>query len=218
MMDAFYEESAVNQNAKKGEKRYKIVHIVSMVFLVLGILLLIICLFFIPIKPNEADFETQEKFQQAVEAYAMYLWLCIFSGFQGVFFMLTWLVLSRIKKRINVNYDYVFVSGELRIAKVFNINRRKLVARIDCADMLQVGDIDNSSYERLRSDPSTKEVICTPNDTAAEGKFFMYILAAMDGKKLYVLECRENLLMNIMKFAKRSTLESDYVMQERKQK
>ena len=38
------------------------------------------------------------------------------------------------------------------------------------------------------------------------------------GKKLYVLECREELLVNILKFVKRSTLEHDYVAQEKKQK
>ena len=122
------------------------------------------------------------------------------------------------KLRYNVSYDYCFVSGELRISKVFSFTKRKLLARLECSEMLQVGDIENSSYERLRSDPMTKEVVCTPNIEAADGKFFMYILINNDGKKLYVLECRENLLMNIMKFAKRNVLESDYVMQEKKQR
>ena len=84
--------------------------------------------------------------------------------------------------------------------------------------MIQVGDIDNSSYERFKADPTNKEIVCTPNYEPSSGKFFMYVLAQYNGKKLFVLECRENLLMNIMKFAKRSVLESDYVMQERKQK
>jgi hypothetical protein len=82
--------------------------------------------------------------------------------------------------------------------------------------MIQVGDIQNSSYERFRSDPSTKEIICTSNTEAAQGKFFMYILANDNGKKLYILECKEQLLVNIMKFAKRTVLESDYVSQEKK--
>jgi hypothetical protein len=84
--------------------------------------------------------------------------------------------------------------------------------------MIQVGDIDNPSYARFKADPTVKEVVCTPNFESSEGKFFMYILANYNGKKLFVLECRELLLMNIMKFAQRSVLESDYVMQERKQK
>ena len=80
-----------------------------------------------------------------------------------------------------------------------------------------MGDIDNPSYDRFKADPSVKEVVFTPNVEAAEGKFFMYLLAAMPtGKKLYILECREELLINLLKFVPRGTLESDYVMQEKK--
>lgn len=211
-MDAYYEESAVNNNAKKGEKRYKIVHVFSMIALVVAIICLIVFVMYMPWGVQDGATEEQ------IKAYEASKFLFGFIGMQGVFFLALWFLLFKIKTRINVSYDYVFVSGELRISKVFNINRRKLVARIDCAEMLQVGDMDNPSYERLRSDPSTKEVVCTSNTETSDGKFFMYILANVDGKKLYVLECRELLLMNILKFARRGTLESDYVMQEKKQK
>lgn len=204
-MDVFYEESAINQNAKKDARKYKIIHYVSYFFLIVGIIMLVITLFNFPFAGSG----------EAVSSFRMFYG---FIGVQGLFFMLIWFILMKLKRRFNASYDYCFVSGELRISKVFNINRRKLVVRIDCEDMIQVGDIDNPSYERFKSDPMTKEIICTPNVEAAEGKFFMYVLANINGKKLYVLECRENLLMNIMKFAKRSVLESDYVMQERKQK
>ena len=127
-------------------------------------------------------------------------------------------LLYKIKARLNVSYDYCFVSGELRVSKVVNINKRKLITRFDCTEIIQIGDIDNSSYERLRSDPTTKEVVCTSNTEASEGKFFMYILINDNGKKLYLLECKEQMLVNILKFANRSVLESDYVMQEKKQK
>ena len=35
-------------------------------------------------------------------------------------------------------------------------------------------------------------------------------------KKLYIMECREELLVNMLRFVKRGTLESDYVSQEKK--
>ena len=204
-MDAFYEESAVNQNGTRDKRLYRILHIVSMVFLWIGILLLVVSLFNFPWQATSDEVRA----------------LQFFFGFivvLGLSCLLTWFLFSKIKARFNVSYDYCFVSGELRISKVFNVNRRKLVARVDCEDMIQVGDVDNSSYTRFKADPMVKEVVCTPNVEASNGKFFMYVLANYNGKKLFVLECRENLLMNIMKFAKRSVLESDYVMQERKQK
>ena len=44
----------------------------------------------------------------------------------------------------------------------------------------------------------------------------MYILVENDGKKLYVLECKEQLLLYIMKDAPRTALEREYVKQEKK--
>ncbi len=218
-MDVFYEESAVAQDSKKGERRYKITNIVSNIFLVLAILLLMFFLFMMPwgsfTTPDTIpDGTTIEELQAIYEGQKF---ISIFCALNGAFFLLFWFFLFKMKSRFNVSYDYCFVSGELRISKVFNINKRKLLTRFDAVEILQIGDVDNSSYERLKSDPSTKEVICTPNVEAMDGKFFMYILVNDNGKKLYVLECRELLLMNIMKFAKRNVLESDYVMQERKQ-
>ena len=204
-MDAFYEESAVDSNSAKSVKKYRLLHVISTICLVVAIMLLIFFIFNIP-------------FGGSGEEVASIRFFVGFCGLQSAMFFVAWFLLRKWKFRYNVSYDYCFVSGELRISKVFNINRRKLVARIDCSDMIQVGDIDNPSYERFKSDPTVKEVVCTPNYEASAGKFFMYVLAEYNGKKLFVLECRELLLMNIMKFAKRTVLESDYVMQERKQK
>lgn len=190
-MDVFYEESSIAQNAVSGARKYKILHILSQVFLWIGIILTLFA-FYIPVP-------------------LLVLWFL----FVATFFVF-WFVLRRWKMNFNVSYDYCFVSGELRISKVVNVNRRKLVARFTTEEMIQIGDIDNPSFDRFRSDPTSKMVVCTSNVEAAEGKFFMYILAEYNGKKLFVLECREELLMHILKFAKRGTLESDYVMQEKK--
>ncbi len=190
-MDVFYEESSICRDSEKGEKKYKVIDIISKVFLTLGIVGVLLSVM-IPIN-------------------LLVLW--------GIFclqFFLVWFVLWKWKSTVNVSYDYVFVSGELRISKVINVNKRRLVARLAAEDILQLGDADNPSYERFHADPTTKTVYCTANDTASDDKFFMYILAEYNGKKLFVLECREQLLMQMLKFVKRTTLESDYVMQARK--
>ena len=49
-MDAFYEESAINQNAVKEGRKYKIFHILSYVFLFLGIILLVMAIFVQPLE------------------------------------------------------------------------------------------------------------------------------------------------------------------------
>ena len=192
-MDIFYEESSISSDITKGSKKYAILNILSIIFLSLGVFSLILLL--------NTDIS-----------------LLIFGLFLSAMLFSFWFLLRKWKMRYNVSYDYTFVSGELRISRVFNVNKRKLVARIDCEEMIQVGDVDNPSYDRFDSDPTAKTVICTSNFEPAQGKFFMYILANHDGRKLFVLECREELLVHILKFAKRGVLESDYVMQEKKQK
>lgn len=192
-MDVLYEESSLPKNGKKGAMIYKICQLASWFFYVFGGILAVFGLLTAISIPN------------------LIFNLLLAASQIGFGFLLGW-----VKKRFNVSYDYCFVSGELRISKVININKRKVVARFETDDMLQIGDVDSTSYDRLRSDPSTKNVICTSNDEASEGKFFMYILANYNGKKLFVLECREEMLVNIMKIAKRSVLDRDYVSQEKK--
>ncbi len=198
-MDVFYEESSIAKNSEKGARKYKIINAFSYVFLFIWIVLLISTISNIPFSGNRWG-------------------NVIFLGLQTLFYFGIWYLLSRWKMTCNVSYDYAFVSGELRISKVFNVNKRRLVVCINCEDMEQIGDVENSSYERLASTPQTKEIVCTSNVVASEGKFFMYIFVNDNDRKLYVLECRELLLMNILKFARRGVLESDYVMQEKKQK
>lgn len=213
-MDIYYEESAVCQDAVKAQRKYTVMHVISIISLILGILCLMLCFFNIPF--GEAGSNLTEEQQQEFYAFKN---VFTFIGIQGAIFMGLWFVLWRLKQRFNVNYDYTFVSGEIRIAKVFNINSRKLLARIQPEQILQLGDIDNGNYERLKAGGAIKEIVCTSNEEPAAGKFFMYILTADSGdKKLYVLECREELLVNILKFVKRTTLEKEYVPQEKKQR
>ena len=194
-MDVLYEESSTAKNASKGAKKYTVLNILSFCFLFLAIAA---TLFFVLFIPSVGDM--------------------IFFGTSALSLFGCWFVLFRWKNSTNVSYDYSFVSGELRISKVVNINKRKLLTRFETDSIIQIGDVDSTSYERFRADPNVKKVICTSNDEASEGKLFMYILVEQEGRKLYVLECREELLLNIMRFAKRTTLDRDYVSQAKKQK
>ncbi len=215
-MDAFYEESAVNQNAKKGQRKYKIFHYISWTCIIIAIMLLVIAFMLLPLKPKQEQYTTTEDYQAADDLYPAQLFFFFCWLGLGVFFLTLGVFFYLLKRRMNVQYDYIFVSGDLRVAKIFNINKRKFMEKICCEDIQQIGDVDNSTFDRLAASPGIKLVRYTTNISPAEGKFFMYIFT--NAKKLYVLECREALLMNIMKFTRRSALESDYVMQEKKQR
>lgn len=207
MIDVLYEESAIDQNAISGAKKYNLLHNISMVVALLaGVFLL---WGFLSIPTN-----TQNDEENALAALKF---LCFILFLQAGIFVVLFVGLTKWKSRYNVSYDYLFVSGELRISRVVGGRRHKLIANIDCEDIQKIGDVDNASFPRLKADASTKMVICTPNASPDDGKFFMYILASHAGKKLFVLECREVLLQHMLKFLRHGILEDDYVMQYKKQ-
>ncbi len=212
-MDVLYEECAVNQKAARDEKIYKVMNVLFYLCLFVSAIALFMTIMNIPLGSGEgATGEELQAYQYLIGLFSMSLFATLFFGTASVMLFL-------IKRRININYDYTFVSGEIRIVKVFNVNRRKLLAKIQPEDILQVGDTDSESYTRLLANTMNKQVFCTPNVEPTKGKFFMYVHANEGAiKKLYVLECREELLVNILKFVKRGTLEPDYVMQEKKQR
>lgn len=203
-MDVLYEESAIDQNAVKGAKKYNLLHNISMVVVLLAAVFFVWGIISIPLDAVSEEVMAGQKM------------LCFLIFSQAIVFVGIWFALTKWKARYNVSYDYLFVTGELRISKVVGGRRHKLIACIDCADIQKIGDVDNASFPRLKTDPNTKVVVCTPNSTPEEGKFFMYILASHAGKKLFVLECREVLLQYILKFLRHGILEDDYVMQYKK--
>lgn len=209
-MDVLYEESAVNANAQKAEKRYRVINIFSKFFGVLAVVFAVILFF------NLITFLFSFKAMSATDRGSA-IGLLVLLFFLTTLFGGPWLACFLLKRRTNLSFDYTFVSGELRISKVFNVNRRKFLYKIQSESILKLGDADSPSFARVCADPTTKQVICTPNAEPAEGKFFLYIQTSEPiGKRVYVLECREELLVNILKFVKRGILESDYVMQEKK--
>ena len=211
-MDILYEECAVNQKAARDEKLYKFMNVGFYISLIISIVSFLSALMNMPLGGGEGltgEALTAYEYAKALFSISLFFFFPFASGA---------LALYLLKRRVNISYDYTFVSGELRIVKVFNVNRRKLVTKIQPEEILQLGDLDNESYGRLASNTMNKQVICTPNVDPMPGKFFMYAhVADPTGKKIYVLECREELLVNILKFVKRGTLEPDYVMQEKKQ-
>lgn len=209
-MDVLYEESAVNANAAKGEKRYKILNLFTWFF---GVLALIFAILFVI---GLVSFLMAMSAMKA-EDRATAIGSLIFYFMMITLFGAPWLACFLMKRKLNVSFDYTFVSGELRISKVFNVNRRKFLYRIDAESIQKMGDADTPSFDRVISDPSVKKIVCTPNAEPSGGKFFLYIVTSESGgRRVYILECREELLINILKFVKRGILESDYVMQEKK--
>ncbi len=107
-MDVLYEESAVNSKSASAQKKYKILNAISIFF---GIIALILGLFFI-INIAELLMMISGLEQETKETGIS---LCVFLGLSTFFFGGFWFYFFWLKRRMNVSYDYTFVSGEIRI-------------------------------------------------------------------------------------------------------
>ena len=118
-MDVFYEESALAKNTGKQAKKWKVLNVLSYLFLCLFIVLAYNTIMCIPTVPAGT-----EGFDVAFTLFIIFLFNTVFVGS-------LWLLFFFWKRRTNISYDYSFVSGELRIVKVYQ-NKRKVVTRVEC--------------------------------------------------------------------------------------
>lgn len=167
---------------------YRIFSIVSFVSAVFAFLTL---LYGVPIN-------TDEGFTAPV-IISLVVWLVLMAAMiaLGIFF-------ARKKHAFYLSYDYTFVSGDLRISKVFNNRRRKHLYNVPTDRIIRIGRVGSESYEKLKKSPDVKEDVCTPNTEADDDKEFFYIHAQTNvGKKILVLECRIQLIYTVIRFINR---------------
>ena len=98
-MDVLYEESAVNANAAKGEKRYKILNLFTWFF---GVLALIFAILFVI---GLVSFLMAMSAMKA-EDRAAAIGLLIFYFMMITLFGGPWLACFLMKRKINVSFDY----------------------------------------------------------------------------------------------------------------
>ena len=78
----------------------------------------------------------------------------------------------------------------------------------DASDIEKIGKYGSELFEKYSRMPDVKTVILTSNVSPAEKKEFYYMVVNKDGeKKMYVLECTELFIVNVLKFAKRTVVD-----------
>ena len=185
---AFYEESAVSVNARSEARAANALHIVSIVCLVLAGIIVFLSL---TIVPNWIGMYLEGDVSLAWLIVQLVVWASPVLALVGLFVLFRFL-----KRRKNVSYDYTFVEDEVRVVKVLNGRVRKPLATLHADMILKVGYEEKDSFRRTLDGLRDKRAIyLTPNREPAEGKMFIYLFySAPVEKKLYVLECRQQLL------------------------
>ena len=196
MKEFFYEESARIQNEKSASVKYYVFKTLSIIFFVLAGFYLFIFFNFTPI--DEAF--TQNLLLNIVFIVVPFA-LLIVSG----------VVFWRFKNKFYIDYDYTFVSGSIRVAKVIKNFKRKLVFNFDTSAIEKMGKYGSEAYNQYEKSPGIKKHFLTLNYTAGEGKEFYYLVVNVDdNKNLLVLECTELFMATILKFSNKTILEKDF--------
>ena len=198
MQEVFYEESVDTHNLSAAKRRYLIYKIFSILSVVLGVFSLLNVLF--------GQIDPEQGITKSVVIYIV-MWLV----FAALMFFLA-VFLAKKKHAFYLSYDYTFVSGDLRISKVFHGRKRKHLYTISTDRIIKMGRVGSDSYAKAKASPDTKEDILTPNVEAEEDKEFFYIHAQTNvGKKILVLECRIQMIYTILRFMNRpNILETEF--------
>lgn len=195
MKEIFYEESSMVNNVKSATVKYNIfkgVSIGSYVFMVLWII------FFF----SFATFDSENP---------NWIGLIILFIFPFALFLVSGILFGRMKNKLYVDYDYTFVTGSIRIAKVIKNTKRKFLFKFDTAAIEKIGKYGTNTYNKYKSMPGVSEIILTLNETPGDGKDFYYIVAVVNGdKKLMVFDCTELFIVNVLKFTNKGVLEEEF--------
>lgn len=191
MREILYEESAKTQNFKSASTKYYVLKVMSIISYTLLVIWCIICFYVMPLDQG-----------------FIYILLMLIPM---AMFIASGIILGRFKDRFYVDYDYIFVSGSIRFSKVIKNIKRKFIIKFDCSDIEKIGKIGSGTFLKYNNMPDVKRMILTSNSQPDEGKDFYYIVANVEEeKKLFILECTETFMVNVLKFSRKTVLEEDY--------
>lgn len=200
MQEIFYEESAKIQEETSAARKYYIAKVFMVISYVLAVIWGIFCLTFLIIDLKNI------------------LLSLIISLIPLALFIVSGIVLGKFKDKFYVDYDYTFVSGSIRFSKVIKNIKRKHIINFDTSDIEKIGLYGSELYEKYSKMPDIKTKILTSNSTPSEGKDFYYIVANVGGDKyVFIVECSELFIVNILKFTNRTVLDQE-ILNKKKNK
>lgn len=202
MQDFFYEESSKMSNERSGKTKYYIFKTLSIVSYVLFALWLLFFVFSYDLSALNGGI-------------GQILLSLLITLLPAGFFLASGIVLGKFKDRFYVDYDYTLVSGSIRFSKIIKEIKRKNITAFEASEIEKIGKYGSELFEKYAHMPDVKTVILTSNETPEEKKDFYYMVVSHDGeKKLYVLECTELFIVNVLKFAKRTVIDEELKKQK----
>lgn len=197
MFDVFHEETVGPLDAVRVKRNYKMASLFSVLSLISAIFFTLF--FFLML-----NMQVPEGVEISVQDFLLGLLPIVILA--ALFYTLYFIFRSK-KNSYNVFYDYTFISGELRIAKVLNGIKRKPVAKILTTDIQVLGKESSDNFLRYKTMKELKNIIATPNWGISEDVYFM-VCNCNGERTLLLFEPSQTLLIHIKRFAGRTI---DYV-------
>ncbi len=190
MRELFYEESAAVQREKSASTKYYIFKIISIVSYVLCGIWTFLFVFFL----SNTESSVLVNLLEILPA---------------VLFLATGIVFGRFKNRFYVDFDYTFISGEIRISKVIKQIKRRKFMTFNTSLIEKIGKCGSDTFKAYIAMKGIKKEVLTSNNTPAEGKDFYYIVINQGVKKILIFECTTLFIINVLKFTNRTVMEKD---------
>jgi hypothetical protein len=183
MQEVFCEESSFVEHDSNRDLKYKILTIVIINLYIFAFISFILAFYGFPIT--------------TLIFTAIFVGVAIYLGIR--------------KNNLYVDYDYTFVTGSVRFSKVINNKKRKSICKFEASDIERIGRYNSETFLLYQSMEKCNYLVLTSNIDDSDKEFY-YIVANFEGEKhLIVLECTQNFIINVLKFASRSVLEKGFV-------
>ncbi len=192
MQELFYEESSKTREERSAKTKYYIFKVLSVIsYVFFGVWLLLFIMFY--------------PFSGSAGQIIIGM---VFALLPAAMFLASGILLGKFKDKFYVDYDYTLISGTIRFSKVIKEIKRKHIVSFETSELEKIGKYGSELYEKYSLMPDVKTVILTSNVTPDENKDFYYMVVNKDGeKKMYVIECTETFIVNVLKFSKRTVVD-----------
>ena len=165
MQEIFYEETATIVNEEKAAKKYNLFKIISKIcYLIFAFYLIVQVLFFVPNQKNV-------------------LLSFVVAFFPVALFLTAGILFGKYKNTLYIEYDYTFVSGSVRVAKVIKHTKRSSVINFETYNIEKLGRYNSPTYKRYELLTGIEKQILTQNLIPMDNKDFYYIVVNAGGQK-----------------------------------
>lgn len=117
----------------------------------------------------------------------------------------------RLASNVGVDFDYTFISGTIKVAKVIMDSKRVPIITFETSDIELIGKTNSQTYENYSRLQGIKIEELTAKSIADDNKAFYYLIVNHESeKKMLIFECTDTFIKTILSYVNKRLLEEDF--------